>query len=49
MNNHNPHNNEQQQDENPFVYILKRALLHQQDRNIDTVQQKFAASARWTS
>ncbi len=38
MNNHNPHNNEQRQDERPFAYILKRALLPQEDRNIDTAQ-----------
>ena len=39
MNNHNPHNhNEQQPDERPFAYILKRALLHKEDRNIDTTQ-----------
>jgi hypothetical protein len=38
MNNNNqtPHNNEQQQDENPFRYILKRALLHQQDESVYT-------------
>ena len=40
--NHTPHNNEQQQDENPFRYILKRALLHQQEESIDTAQHRFA-------
>ncbi|MEA1908042.1 MAG: hypothetical protein U9N43_03315 [Euryarchaeota archaeon] len=43
MTNHTPHNrnhNEQRQDERPFAYILKRALLQQQqhDLNIDTTQ-----------
>ena len=39
MNNHNPHNhNEQRHDERPFAHILKRALLHKEDRNIDTAQ-----------
>jgi len=42
MNNYTPHNNEQHQDENPFRYILERALLHQQDESIDTAQQLFA-------
>ena len=44
MNNHNPHNSEQRQDENPFGYILKRALLQQQqqDMNVDTVQHRSA-------
>ena len=44
MNNYNqiPHNNEQQQDENPFRYILKRALLHQQDESIYTAQHRSA-------
>jgi len=45
MNNHNPHNhNEQRQDENPFGYILKRALLQQQqqDMNVDTAQHRSA-------
>ena len=43
MNNHNPHNhNEQRPDETPFGYILKRALLHQhqQDESIDTAQHR---------
>ena len=41
MNNHNHHNhnhNEQRQDENPFGYILKRALLHREDASIDTAR-----------
>ena len=51
MTNHNPHNrnhDEQRQDERPFTYILKRALLQQQpkqqpkDRNIDTTQHRSA-------
>jgi len=43
MNNHNPHNhNEQRPDERPFGHILKRALLHLEDRNIDTVQHRSA-------
>jgi hypothetical protein len=47
MTNHNPHNrnhDEQRQDERPFAYILKRALLQQppQDRNIDTAQHRSA-------
>jgi len=43
MNNHNPRNhNEQRQDERPFAYLLKRALLPQQDRNIDTAQHRSA-------
>ena len=45
MNNHNPHNhNEQRPDETPFGYILKRALLHQhqQDESIDTAQHMSA-------
>ena len=50
MNNHNPHNhnphnhNEQRQDERPFAYILKRALLQQQqqDESIDTAQRRSA-------
>ena len=43
MNNHNHHNhNEQRQDENPFAYILKRALLPQQDESIDTAQHMSA-------
>ena len=42
MNNHNPHNNEQRQDERPFTYIRKRALLPQEDRNIDTAQHRSA-------
>jgi len=42
MNNYTPHNNEQHQDENPFRYILERALLHQQDESIDTAQHLFA-------
>ena len=44
MNNHNPHNSEQRQDETPFGYILKRALLQQQqqDMNVDTVQHRSA-------
>jgi len=41
MNNHNPHNhNEQREDDCPFGYILKRALLHIEDRNIDTAQHR---------
>jgi len=41
MNNHNPPtNNEHRPDERPFAYILKRALLHQEDRTIDTVQHR---------
>ncbi|RZN35885.1 MAG: hypothetical protein EF813_08105 [Methanosarcinales archaeon] len=47
MTNHNPHNNnphnnnhEQHLDERPFAYILKRALLLQHDRNIDTAQHR---------
>jgi hypothetical protein len=40
--NHTPRNNEQQQDENPFRYILKRALLHQQEESIDTAQHRSA-------
>ena len=41
MNNHNPHNhNEQRPGERPFAYILKRALLHREDRNINTVQRR---------
>lgn len=39
---HTPHNNELQQDENPFRYILERALLHQQEDSIDTAQHRFA-------
>ena len=43
MNNHNPHNhNEQRQDERPFGYILKRALLQQQNGHIDTAQHRSA-------
>jgi len=42
MNNYTPHSNEQHQDENPFRYILERALLHQQDESIDTAQHLFA-------
>jgi hypothetical protein len=43
MNNHNPPtNNEQQLDEHPFAHILKRALLHIEDRNINTVQHRSA-------
>jgi len=43
MNNHNPHNhNEQQLDERPFAHILKRALPHIADKNIDTVQHRSA-------
>jgi len=43
MNNHNPHNhNEQRPDERPFAYILKRALLPQQDESIDTAQHMSA-------
>ncbi len=34
------------QDECPFAYFSKKALLYQQDSNINTVQQKFATSAR---
>jgi hypothetical protein len=39
MNNHNPHNNEHRPDERQFAYILKRALLPQQDESIDTAQR----------
>jgi len=39
MNNHNPHNNEHRPDKRPFAYILKRALLPQQDESIDTAQR----------
>lgn len=42
MNNHNPHNNEQRPDERPFAYILKIALLPQQDESIDTAQHMSA-------
>ncbi len=43
MNNHNPHNhNEHQLDKRPFAHILKGALLHIDDRNIDTVQHRSA-------
>ena len=42
MNNNTPHNNEPHQDENPFRYILERALLHQQGESIDTAQHLFA-------
>jgi len=42
MNNHNHHNSEQRPDERSFAYILKRALLHREDRNIDTVQHRSA-------
>jgi hypothetical protein len=43
MNNHNPYNhNEQRPDENPFGYILKSALLHQQDESTDTAQYRSA-------
>jgi len=43
MNNHNPHNhNGQRPDERPFAHILKRALLPQEDRNIDTAQHMSA-------
>jgi hypothetical protein len=43
MNNRNPHNhNEERPDETPFGYILKRALLHQQDESIDTAQHRSA-------
>nr|QNT35701.1 hypothetical protein HAHEADPM_00035 [uncultured Methanosarcinales archaeon] len=43
MNNHNPHNhNEQRPDERPFAYILKRALLPQEDESIDTAQHMSA-------
>ena len=43
MNNHNPHNhNEQRQDDCPFGYILKRALLHREDESIDTAQHRSA-------
>ena len=45
MNNHNHHNhnyNEQRQDENPFEYILKRALLHREDASIDTARYMSA-------
>jgi len=43
MDNHNPHNhNEQQPDERPFALILKRALLHIEDESIDTAQHRSA-------
>ena len=43
MTNHNPHNhNEQRQDDCPFGYILKRALLHREDESIDTAQHRPA-------
>ncbi|RJS71769.1 hypothetical protein CW696_04045 [ANME-2 cluster archaeon] len=42
MNNHNPHNHEHRPDERPFAYILKRALLPQQDESIDTAQHMSA-------
>ena len=38
MNNHNHHNNEQRQDENPFGHLLERALLHRADESVDTVR-----------
>jgi hypothetical protein len=45
MNNHNPHNhNEQRLDERPFAHILKRALLQQQDESIDTTQHTSTVS-----
>jgi hypothetical protein len=40
MNNHN----EQRPDERPFAHILKRALLHKEDRNIDTMQHRSATT-----
>ncbi|MEA1945612.1 MAG: hypothetical protein U9N07_09865 [Euryarchaeota archaeon] len=44
MTNHNPHNhNEQRQDDCPFGYILKRALLHREDEKIDTAQHRSAS------
>ncbi|MEA3324832.1 MAG: hypothetical protein U9Q37_06810 [Euryarchaeota archaeon] len=42
MNNHKYHNNEHRPDENPFRYLLKRALPHQQDESIDTAQHRSA-------
>ena len=42
MDNHNPHNHEHRPDETPFGYILKRALLPQQDESIDTAQHMSA-------
>jgi len=42
MDNHNPHNHEHRPDERPFAYILKRALLPQQDESIDTAQHMSA-------
>ncbi len=50
MNNHNPHNhNEQRPDETPFGYILKRALLHQHQQNesIDTAQHRPPATPEY--
>ena len=40
MKNHNPHHNEPRPDERPFGYILKRALLYQQDESTDTAQHR---------
>jgi len=49
MNSHTPTtNNEHWQDENPFEYILKRALLHQEDENIDTAQNMTIPEYRIT-
>ena len=48
MNNHDHHNhdhhnhNEQRQDENPFGYTLKRALLHRVDESTDTARHVSA-------
>jgi hypothetical protein len=36
--NHNHHNNEQRQDENPSGHILKRVLPHREDESIGTAR-----------
>lgn len=38
MNNHS--HDEPRQDENPFEFIVQRALLHQQNGSVDTTQQR---------
>ena len=43
MKNHNPHHNEPRPDERPFGYILKRALLYQQDESTDTARYRSAS------
>jgi len=40
MNNHNRHNNEQRQDENPSGHILKRVLPHREDESIGTARYR---------